>query len=723
MMNITVPDVKAFLGRSVHPTQAMPASATNRRSDANPVPVSADTLGKQSHRIPIIGNWPVAQQLKVLLVLLAVFLSTAAIFVALNNRESSHYSVYISTTTEMQMLSQRMANSAQQAVQGSPLGFEQLQQSRDQFAANLELLAKGGNKLGTAVPASPEIIQVKLRDLEKLWLPIHTNIDLILGQKQNLLELRKLEDTVQRTSSRLPLLTQELMVTALDEREAYRPTTFARQLHADVANFDFINANRLLSTDNPNPQVALQLGNNTRIFQRTLNALLGESTDSSVGAVTSGPAKHRASELNKAFAPFASSVQTIITNMQSLARAKQSSRDIFAASESLLKAPAELVQSYQAHGERRIYLTIGAVVSALLTLACLMLLGKLFLDDARRRALQSEAENKRNQEAILRLLDEMGKVADGDLTVQAQVTEDITGAIADSINFTIEELRRLVTGITRAAAQVAVATGDTQKISAQLLQATQKQSSEIQTTGQSVLQITQSITAVSDSAAQSAQVAEHSLSAAEKGTQAVRNAVNGMNDIREQIQETSKRIKRLGESSQEIGEIVQLITDITEQTNVLALNAAIQAASAGEAGRGFTVVAEEVQRLAERSAEATKHISAIIKTIQRDTQDAVEAMERSTEGVVTGTRTADEAGQTLREIEEVSKRLAALIASISVATREQAASAAKVAANMKDILNVTQLTTEGTRRTAASAGQLTALANELKSSVSGFKLA
>jgi twitching motility protein PilJ len=168
---------------------------------------------------------------------------------------------------------------------------------------------------------------------------------------------------------------------------------------------------------------------------------------------------------------------------------------------------------------------------------------------------------------------------------------------------------------------------------------------------------------------------------------------------------------------------VQLITDITEQTNVLALNAAIQAASAGEAGRGFTVVAEEVQRLAERSAEATKHISAIIKTIQRDTQDAVEAMERSTEGVVTGTRTADEAGQTLREIEEVSKRLAALIASISVATREQAASAAKVAANMKDILNVTQLTTEGTRRTAASAGQLTALANELKSSVSGFKLA
>jgi len=195
-----------------------------------------------------------------------------------------------------------------------------------------------------------------------------------------------------------------------------------------------------------------------------------------------------------------------------------------------------------------------------------------------------------------------------------------------------------------------------------------------------------------------------------------------MNDIREQIQETSKRIKRLGESSQEIGEIVQLITDITEQTNVLALNAAIQAASAGEAGRGFTVVAEEVQRLAERSAEATKHISDIVKSIQRDTQDAVEAMERSTLGVVDGTKTANEAGQTLHEIEQVSTHLAELIGSISNATQEQSKSAARVAASMKGILNITQLATEGTKKTAASATQLTALANDLKNSVAGFKL-
>jgi twitching motility protein PilJ len=322
----------------------------------------------------------------------------------------------------------------------------------------------------------------------------------------------------------------------------------------------------------------------------------------------------------------------------------------------------------------------------------------------------------------LRLLDEMEVLKRGDLTVRARVTEDVTGAIADAINSTIEELRRLVTGINSAAQQVTSATAEAQGVSGQLLQAAQKQAQEIQGTGQSVAEMTVSMHQVSKSAADSASVAKTSLAAAEKGSQAVQNAIRGMNDIREQIQETSKRIKRLGESSQEIGEIVQLISDITEQTNVLALNAAIQAASAGEAGRGFTVVAEEVQRLAERSGEATRHIGAIVKSIQRDTQDAVEAMERSTRGVVEGTKTADEAGDALRDIEQISNRLAELIGGISNSTQQHAAAAAKVAANMKAILAITQLTTEGTKKTAASSARLTALADGLKSSVANFKV-
>ena len=276
------------------------------------------------------------------------------------------------------------------------------------------------------------------------------------------------------------------------------------------------------------------------------------------------------------------------------------------------------------------------------------------------RAFDSEQENKRNQEAILRLLNEMGNLADGDLTVQASVTEDVTGAIADSINFTIEELRTLVKGINSATDQVAKATQDTQAISNRLYEASQRQNREIQQASASVLQMAQSINEVSQSAGQSARVAQQSLAAAEKGAQSVQNQIAGMHEIRAQIQDTSKRIKRLGESSLEIGDIVELIADITEQTNILALNAAIQAASAGEAGRGFTVVAEEVQRLAERSGEATKQIDAIVKTIQADTQDAVAAMEKSTVGVVEGTKLSDTAGGALDEIRRVSRELAEL---------------------------------------------------------------
>jgi len=344
-------------------------------------------------------------------------------------------------------------------------------------------------------------------------------------------------------------------------------------------------------------------------------------------------------------------------------------------------------------------------------------------DESERVRAETERTNRSNQDAILRLMNEMGNLAEGDLTIKATVTEEITGAIADSVNFTIDELRGLVGRINSAAAQVTTATESAQKTSAQLLAAAEKQSVEIRQTSASVVSMAKTMGEMSMSASQSANVARQSIAAAQKGTQAVQNSISGMNEIREQIQETSKRIKRLGESSQEIGEIVELISDITEQTNVLALNAAIQAASAGEAGRGFTVVAEEVQRLAERSAEATKQIGAIVKTIQTDTHDAVSAMEKSTQGVVEGARLSDAAGQALAEIGMVSQRLSQLIEGITTATEEQAKSATNVARSMQGILNITQQTTEGTKRTAVSIGQLADLAKELKGSVSGFKIA
>lgn len=335
---------------------------------------------------------------------------------------------------------------------------------------------------------------------------------------------------------------------------------------------------------------------------------------------------------------------------------------------------------------------------------------------------QLAQEGQDNQEAVLQLLDEMGDLADGDLTVKAQVRDNITGAIADSINYTIDSLRDLVVEINRATSQVASATSVAQGTSDQLLTAAETQSAQITQTTEAVSDMTRSILQVSSNAAQASEVAQRSLLAANQGSQAVQNTISGMNEIRTQIQETSKRIKRLGESSQEISEIVELISDITEQTNILALNAAIQAASAGEAGRGFTVVAEEVQRLAERSSEATKQISAIVKTIQTDTHGAVAAMEKSTEGVVEGARVADAAGQALTEIETVTTNLARLIQSISTATNAQTESATTVSNNMQMIQQITTQTTQGTKLTADSVGQLTSLAEELRSSVAGFKL-
>lgn len=406
------------------------------------------------------------------------------------------------------------------------------------------------------------------------------------------------------------------------------------------------------------------------------------------------------------------------------------SRSLLDKSSSLFVAVENLTVGLDGEANKyKTVLRIGEVGAAILAMLSLLLMASVYSQDLQRRrneaeqhAAKSETDRVVTQQAILRLMNEMGDLADGDLTIRATVTEDITGAIADSVNYTIEELAVLVRRINDAAQRVSQAAASAQRTSTDLLAATEVQSREITEAGDAALSMARSINDISTNATESAQVARQSLEAAQKGANAVSNSIRGMNEIREQIQETSKRIKRLGESSQEIGEIVELISDITEQTNVLALNAAIQAASAGEAGRGFTVVAEEVQRLAERSAEATKQIAAIVKTIQTDTQDAVSAMESSTRGVVDGAKLSDAAGQALAEISSVSQHLATLIEQITQQTQSQATRATQVAQTMRNILRVTEQTTQGTQETAVSIGQLSELAVELKGSVSGFKV-
>jgi len=387
----------------------------------------------------------------------------------------------------------------------------------------------------------------------------------------------------------------------------------------------------------------------------------------------------------------------------------------------LLTNLAELINGYNGYISGRLALWIGAFFG-FITVMLLLIMGYVITSDAKKRQAEAEGATKRNQDAIMRLLNEMGDLADGDLTVVATVSEDVTGAIADSINFTTDSLRTLVTSINDASIQMSSASQETQATAMHLAEASDHQAQQITGASTAINEMAVSIEDVSKNAAESSEVARRSVTTARTGSETVQDTINGMDTIREQIQETSKRIKRLGESSQEIGDIVELINDIADQTNILALNAAIQAAMAGEQGRGFAVVADEVQRLAERSSHATKQIEALVKTIQTDTKEAVISMEQSTSNVVAGAKLAEDAGQALSEIEGVSTQLSDLINNISDTAHQQAGAASNISETMNVIQEITTQTSAGTNETATSIGNLAELANELRKSVAGFKL-
>jgi twitching motility protein PilJ len=682
---------------------------------------SATSEMRMPRRLWLIGNLPIVRQFQVLGVLLVTFLLLAALMLYLDGRVNSQSTAAEATSTEMQMLSQRLARGTALAAQGQAAAFPGLKDSRERFKADLDALQTGGTVRGVSldVPSDDAVTKI-LQDIKGRWDRVDVNAGRVLENQQSLTTLAKGLENINQGNNAILELAQQAAQQVGQGGGSLREIEYTNQL-AVLSQRIAKNANALASSEEIDPEVAFLLGKDAGTFRDILNALLKGSDALRLTGVKNEEARATLTELQKRFTTYDQGVGAILQNMNRLVAAKQAARGINSESEALLNDTTKLAQQYES-GTRTRWALWAALVFVVLGLLFLVLLGKVFLDDARVRAVESEGENKRNQEAILRLLNEMGNLADGDLTVQASVTEDVTGAIADSINFTIEELRTLVKGINSATDQVAKATQDAQAISNRLYEASQRQNKEIQQASSSVLQMAQSISEVSQSAVQSARVAQQSLAAAEKGGQAVQNQISGMNEIRTQIQDTSKRIKRLGESSLEIGEIVELISDITEQTNVLALNAAIQAASAGEAGRGFTVVAEEVQRLAERSGEATKQIEAIVKTIQADTQDAVAAMEKSTVGVVEGTKLSDAAGQALEEIRKVSRELAELIGSISAQTQKQSASVSDVTRGMQGILKITEETTEGTKQTNVSIGQLTRLAAELRSSVAGFKV-
>jgi twitching motility protein PilJ len=635
-------------------------------------------------------------KLKLLGIAAGVFFVLTAIAAFMSNREENNNVRYVGQSSQLSMLTQRLAKDAQQALSGNSAAFDALAESKTSLSDILARLDQGDGALPATRGGARDALDEFMKSANKTLL----NVQTLQAGRAGLVTLGATVATIDKTSVELRSLTHAMTEAfAAGQREsAIRLALSVERIGKD--------AGRLMGVDVSVEQVA-QLAIDTNTAEESLAAL--PASDANVVRT------------QKLFDAYRGNVETLVSQVLNLVAAKSAAKAIVDDSDSLLAGAQRLVDAYQSSSTSRL-ITVAPLLLGLCLLISLLLLFKTYANDTRQRAEEAARINSQNQNAILRLMNELGDLADGDLTVRATVTEDITGAIADSLNYTTEEFRKLVTRITAAVDQMGRATKDAEDISKGLLEATQKQAKEIQGAGEAVELMTKSIKEVDSSAARSAEVARRTLLVTEQGAQAVRNTISGMDGIREQIQDTSKRIKRLGESSQEIGEIVDLISDITEQTNVLALNAAIQAASAGEAGRGFSVVAEEVQRLAERSAEATKQIGALVKTIQGDTHDAVAAMEKSTLGVVEGAKLSDVAGQSLREIEQVSNELATLINSISASTQLQTDMASEVASVMGDILQITVQTTEGTRLTANSIAQLTGLTTDLRGSVAGFKL-
>ncbi|MCC8514938.1 methyl-accepting chemotaxis protein, partial [Xanthomonas euvesicatoria pv. euvesicatoria] len=620
-----------------------------------------------------------------------------------------------------QVLSQQLANQGREAVSGDAKAFAAFKETKGRIDSTVsELDGRYGQESSIAS---------SMAQLKATWVPLSKNADQVIASEPAVLGLagnaERFSGSVPQLQAQLNEVVRAMTVSGAPASQIYntlQQVVVAGTMARRVTEMRAGGANAAASGD--------ALARDSVVFTQMLEGLRTGNEELGIAAVRNPAALSALEQSQAQWTTMKKDVDAILASSRNLFAAQSSAAALTAGSGKMLEDSKKLFDAFSAFGsvrDTRLFpnFWLGVVSGLVALLAIIGFVWSSVRVRTREQDVryQSQVEfNSRNQQAIMRLLDEISSLGEGDLTVKASVTEDMTGAIADAINYAVDELRHLVTTINDTSAKVAVSTQETQATAMQLAEAAGQQANQITTASERISEIAASIEQVSRNSTESAEVAQRSVVIAAEGAGVVRETIQGMDQIRDQIQETSKRIKRLGESSQEIGSIVELINDISEQTNILALNAAVQAASAGEAGRGFAVVADEVQRLAERTSSATRRIEGLVQTIQADTNEAVSSMEQTTSEVVSGARLAEDAGTALTEIERVSNALNNLIKNISIAAHQQSAAATDITQTMGVIRQITSQTSQGAEQTAESIGNLAQLAADLRRSVADFKL-
>jgi twitching motility protein PilJ len=651
--------------------------------------------------------------------LLVISVVAMVVMFAIQSGQARKNKLYATIASEQQVISQQIAVNALEAAAGQDGAFEALATNQNRFLANLDKYNNGDPSQD--LPALPVQFTAEYSNLKAAWSEYDKDIATVVAAKNS---IATVSNFVTQINESLPELV-ELSGRLVDE--LVRATAPRRNIAVAARQEILIRAiehslNQILTDGEVVMAAADRFAADAAQVETQLLGMLEGNADLGITKFTGTAVIANLVKFADLYSVVRQNVREILDNSAQIFKVHEAALRIDELSPVMLASSGDLIAAIERNESKgNLFNLIGYLLGVI---ALMMLLWLIFIisSESQKSLAESQEQNEKNQRAILRLLDEMTNLADGDLSTHTTVTEDITGAIADSVNYSIDALRDLVGTINNTANQVRSAVRKTQNMTGELAEASDAQARQITAASSAVTEISRSMSNVSERAADSAEVARKSVSIAHKGGETVRQTIEGMETIREQIQETSKRIKRLGESSQEIGDIVNLITEISDQTNILALNAAIQASMAGEAGRGFAVVADEVQRLAERTGDATKQIEALVKTIQADTNEATVSMEQSTANVVKGAKLTENAGSALDRIEQVSMNLAQRILEISDSTRDQAQDSVKITETMDVIQEITAKTSEGSEHASASIGELSDMVKEMQTSVAGFKL-